>query len=66
MTNKELEWFDIETRLRKVVMEMLEPTLQKITVDRENSIKLKRKQKSAIERLFSVESLLGLGSTKSG
>ncbi|CAG9310959.1 unnamed protein product [Blepharisma stoltei] len=66
MSNKELEWFDIETRLRKVVMEMLEPTLQKLSNDREAVGKVKRKMTRAKKRLDYVESLLGLGSKKSG
>lgn len=62
----DFKWYEFETRMRKMIFELIEPTIQRVSKDRERSIKLKKKVKVYDEKLSNIETLLGLGKEKSG
>lgn len=37
----DIDWFDFETRMRKLIHEMIEPTVRKVNEDRDKVFKLK-------------------------
>jgi len=39
--NYEIDWFDFETRMRKLIHEMIEPTVRKVNEDRDKLFKLR-------------------------
>ena len=61
-----MNWFEFETRMRRLVVELLEPTLRKITEDRESLEKFKNKSNATSASMKIVENLLGFGNNKSG
>lgn len=54
-TTRELEWFDLETRMRELLHTILEPILNKAREDRESSQNLKNYCKSLESRVKSLE-----------
>ena len=36
----EVDWFDFETRMRKLIQEMLEPTIKKVNQDRDKIFRI--------------------------
>mmetsp|Transcript_7828 Transcript_7828/g.7298 ORF Transcript_7828/g.7298 Transcript_7828/m.7298 type:complete len:88 (+) Transcript_7828:50-313(+) len=41
LMTKNIDWFDFETRMRKLVFEMLEPVVRKVNEDRDKMFKIK-------------------------
>ena len=39
---QEINWFDFETRMRKLIHEMVEPTVRKVNEDRDNIYKISK------------------------
>lgn len=64
--SEDFKWYEFETRMRKTIFELLEPTIQRFSKERERLIKLKKKSKVFDEKLGNVETLLGFGKEKSG
>lgn len=62
----DFKWYEFETRMRKMIFELIEPTIQRISKDRERSIKVKKKVKIFDEKINNIETLLGFGKEKSG
>jgi len=54
-SNKEFEWFDFETRMRKLVVDLIQPTILKINEDRENVSALKAAIKAEQIRVNELE-----------
>ena len=48
-SSNELNWFDMETRMRKVLMDLLQPTLNRSHEDRDEFVQVK-KQLTTIEK----------------
>ena len=63
-TTRELEWFDLETRMRELIHTQLEPTLAKAREDRESNQGLKSQIKTLEFRVKSLETAV-LGDQKS-
>ena len=64
--SEDFKWYEFETRMRKTIFELIEPTIQRISKERERLINLKKKSKVFEEKLGNVETLLGFGKEKSG
>jgi hypothetical protein len=54
----ELDWYDFETRMRAVVVKLLEPTIKKAADDRENIRLLQHSNKKNVKRIEELEFLL--------
>jgi len=54
----ELNWFDLETRLRKVVFELLQPSVQRSHEDRDSINSTKKQIISQAKRLEELEFIL--------
>jgi hypothetical protein len=54
----ELDWYDFETRMRAVVVKLIEPTITKAADDRENIRILQHSNKKSIKRIEELEFLL--------
>lgn len=66
MSKNELEWFEFETRMRILVSELIEPSIQRISKDREMTENLLTKEKNTRQRLKELESYIGIGKPKTG
>lgn len=64
--SQELNWYEFETRMRRLIVELLEPTIQRITADKEAMVKTTSKVKATRKQLKHIETLIGSGKTKSG
>eukprot|EP00347_Sterkiella_histriomuscorum_P022302 403330961 len=51
----EIDWFDFETRMRKLIHEMIEPTVRKVNEDRDKIYKLKTDQDNHKRKLEDLE-----------
>ena len=60
----EFEWFDFETRMRKLVVELIQPTLLKINLDRENVSALKATIMTEQKRVDNLELIVLKKDTK--
>jgi hypothetical protein len=64
--SEEFKWYEFETRMRKTILELIEPTIQRLSKEREKVIHLKKQSKIFEEKLNNIETLLGFGKEKSG
>ncbi|OMJ93171.1 hypothetical protein SteCoe_3859 [Stentor coeruleus] len=64
--SQELNWYEFETRMRRLIVELLEPTIQRITTDKEAMVKTTSKVKAIRKQIKHIETLIGSGKTKSG
>jgi hypothetical protein len=62
----QLNWFEFETRMRRIVTELLEPTISRITNDREQLVTTQSTIETYKKKVDEIETLLGLGQKKSG
>jgi len=57
-SHTELEWFEFETRMRKVVIDLMQPTVAKLNEDRENVAGLRALAESQKNRVDELENIV--------
>ncbi|CDW80865.1 UNKNOWN [Stylonychia lemnae] len=53
--NYEIDWFDFETRMRKMIHEMIEPTVRKVNEDRDKLFKIRNDQDAQKRKIEDLE-----------
>eukprot|EP00359_Climacostomum_virens_P000882 CAMPEP_0204896932 /NCGR_PEP_ID=MMETSP1397-20131031/452_1 /ASSEMBLY_ACC=CAM_ASM_000891 /TAXON_ID=49980 /ORGANISM="Climacostomum Climacostomum virens, Strain Stock W-24" /LENGTH=675 /DNA_ID=CAMNT_0052064619 /DNA_START=1209 /DNA_END=3236 /DNA_ORIENTATION=+ len=54
----ELDWFNFETRMRRIVTELLGPTVQRVSENREATTKLQSKMRNAETRIEELDNVI--------